>query len=157
MPPTPQALDFVFTQILSPDQLEEYICSFWPEGIQLVHLRAALSAPPFGSMNYAELLAAVAKRLVMAGHQRSPMLALQELGFLPSPGPLPPIQVRIRSLEECSLTFSLKHLERFPPFSWLREQYLYLSPGCPFLVDYPDYVSFSSSSCGGVMPRRTSR
>ena len=61
MPPTPQALDFVFTQILSPDQLEEYICSFWPEGIQLVHLRAALTAPPFGSMNYAELLAAVAE------------------------------------------------------------------------------------------------
>jgi hypothetical protein len=118
MPPTPQALDFVFTQILSPDQLEEYICSFWPEGIQLVHLRAALTAPPFGSMNYAELLATVAKRLVMAGHQRSPMLALQELGFLPSPGPLPPIQVRIRSLAECSFTFLLrkKTSKGFPLF-----------------------------------------
>ena len=118
MPPTPQALDFVFTQILSPDQLEEYICSFWPEGIQLVHLRAALTAPPFGSINYAELLAAVAKRPVMAGHQRSPMLALQELGFLPSPGPLPPIQVRIRSLVECSFTFLLrkKTSKGFPLF-----------------------------------------
>jgi len=108
MPPTPQALDYVFTQILSPDQLEEYICSFWPEGIQLVHLRAALTAPPFGNMNYAELLAAVAKRLVMAGHQRSPMLALQELGFLPSPGPLPPIQVRVRFWRDALLLSSLE-------------------------------------------------
>jgi hypothetical protein len=93
MPPTPQALIFVFTELWSPAQVEALVCSFWPPGVPPAHLQALLTSPPHDHTPYLDQLVDVATNLVMAGHQRSLLQILQEMGFLPMPGPLPLIQV----------------------------------------------------------------
>ncbi len=93
MPPTPQAVLFVFSELLSPAQTEEVICSLWPPGVVPGHLRALLTSPPFNQTPYMDLLADVATCLVLSGHQRSLVGVLQEMGVLPLNRPLPPIQV----------------------------------------------------------------
>ncbi len=95
MAPTPQAVMFVFSELMSPAQTEDFICSFWPPGVTSGHLRALLSSPPFNETPYMDLLADVATCLVLFGHQRSLVDVLQEMGVLPSAGPLPAIQVKI--------------------------------------------------------------
>jgi hypothetical protein len=86
---------FVFSELMSPAQTEDFICSFWPPGVTPGHLRALLSSPPFNETPYMDLLADVATCLVLSGHQRSLVDVLQEMGVLPSAGPLPAIQVKI--------------------------------------------------------------
>ncbi len=93
MPPTPQAVMFVFSELLSPAQTEEFICRLWPPGVVPGHLRALLTSPPFNQTPYMDLLADVATCLVLSGHQRSLVGVLQEMGVLPLDRPLPPIQV----------------------------------------------------------------
>jgi hypothetical protein len=89
---------FVFSELMSPTQLEDFICSHWPPGVTSGHLRALLSSPPFNETPYMDLLADVATCLVLSGHQRSLVDVLKEMGVLPSTGPLPAIQVRILGL-----------------------------------------------------------
>jgi hypothetical protein len=86
---------FVFSELMSPTQLEDFICSHWPPGVTSGHLRALLSSPPFNESPYMDLLADVATCLVLSGHQRSLVDVLEEMGVLPSTGPLPAIQVKI--------------------------------------------------------------
>ncbi len=93
MPPTPQAVIFVFTELWSPAQVEALVCSFWPPGVPPAHLQALLTSPPHDHTPYLDHLVDVAANLVLAGHQRSLQQMLQEMGFLPLPGPLPLIQV----------------------------------------------------------------
>jgi len=97
MPPYPKAIVFVLTELWSPQQVETLVCNFWPPGFPLTDLRALLSAPAVSYAPYHDHLVDVATQLVLAGHQRSPQQVLEELGFLPPAGPLPPIQVNIRS------------------------------------------------------------
>jgi hypothetical protein len=98
MAPSPQAVMFVFSELMSPTQLEDFICSHWPPGVTWGHLRALLSSPPFNETPYMDLLADVATCLVLSGHQRSLVDVLEEMGVLPSTGPLPAVQVRILGL-----------------------------------------------------------
>jgi hypothetical protein len=93
MLPTPQALIFVFTELWSPSQVEALVCGFWPPGVPPAHLQALLTSPPHDHTPYLDQLVDVATNLVMAGHQRSLLQILQEMGYLPMPGPLPLIQV----------------------------------------------------------------
>jgi hypothetical protein len=95
MAPSPQAVMFVFSELMSPTQLEDFICAHWPPGVTSGHLRALLSSPPFNESPYMDLLADVATCLVLSGHQRSLVDVLEEMGVLPSTGPLPAIQVKI--------------------------------------------------------------
>ncbi len=97
MPPFPKAIVFVLTELWSPQQVEALVCNFWPPGFCLTELRALLSAPAVSYAPYHDHLVDVATQLVLAGHQRSPQQVLEELGFLPPTGPLPPIQVTICS------------------------------------------------------------
>jgi hypothetical protein len=96
--PTPQATLFVFSELWAPSQMEAFVCSHWPPGVVPGHLRALLEAPPLNQTPYLDLLADVATCLVMSGHQRSLVEVLQEMGALPLPAPLPPIQVPSHSL-----------------------------------------------------------
>ena len=98
MPPSVQAVAFVFTEIWSTQQLEAFSCTFAPEGIPLVVLQAALTTPPFDQTSYGDQLIDLAVRLVLNGHQSSPGQILQEMGALFLPEPLPPIEVRIGAL-----------------------------------------------------------
>jgi len=111
MPPTPQAAQFVFTEVMGSAQLEDYIVTFWPHGLPAQHLRGVLGFPQIGEQLYHTRMAEVAVRLLMAGHQRSPGQVLQELGYIPMLAPLPPIQVS-KSLRwvasSCSLTNACK-------------------------------------------------
>jgi hypothetical protein len=84
---------FVFSELLSPAQTEEFICYFWPPGVVPGHLRALLASPPFNETPYMDHLADIATCLVLSGHQRSLVGVLQEMGVLPLDSPLPPIQV----------------------------------------------------------------
>ena len=85
---------FVFSELLSPAQTEEFIYRFWPPGVVPGHLRALLTSPPFNQTPYMDLLADVATCLVLSSHQRSLVGVLQEMGVLPLDRPLPPIQVK---------------------------------------------------------------
>jgi hypothetical protein len=93
MPPTPQAAMFIFTEVWGPAQLENYIASFCPEGLLAEHLQTLLGFPQVGLQLYCSRMAEVALHLLMAGHNRSPVQVLQELGYIPVFAPLPPIQV----------------------------------------------------------------
>ena len=93
MPPSAQAVVFVFTELWSPAQVEDLVCHFWPPGVSPSQLRALLDSPPFSYAPYHDHLVDIATNLVLAGHQRSLEQMLQELGFIPLHGPLPPIQV----------------------------------------------------------------
>ncbi len=93
MPPTPQAVIFVLSELWSPVQTETFICQFWPPGVSPGHLRALLSAPPLDLVPYMDQLIDIATDLVLAGHQRSLVQVLQERGALPLISPLPPIEV----------------------------------------------------------------
>ena len=90
MPPTPQAVLFVFSELWAPCQIEAFICSFWPPSVTPGHLRALLEAPPFNQMPYLDHLADIGACLVLSGHQRSLVEVLQEMGALHLPAPLPP-------------------------------------------------------------------
>ncbi len=98
MPPSVQAVAFVFNEIWLAQQLEVFICTFAPEGIPLVILRATLTTPPFDQTAYGDQLIDLAVRLVLNGHLRSPGQILQEMGALFLPDPLPPIEVLIGTL-----------------------------------------------------------
>jgi hypothetical protein len=50
----------------------------------------ALGQHQFGELEYVQQMGLVALQLVMAGHQRSPVQVLQEMGALPMLHPLPP-------------------------------------------------------------------
>ncbi len=78
--------------------METLVCTFWPPGFSLSNLRALLSAPAVSYAPYHDHLVDVATQLVLAGHQRTPQQVLEELGYLPQTGPLPPIQVKYRFL-----------------------------------------------------------
>ncbi len=95
MPPTPQAVAFVFAELWSPAQTEAFICHFWPPGVAPGHLRALLSHAPFDQMPYMDHLIDIGTWLVMAGHQRSLLQILQEMGVVHAPGPLPPMEVNL--------------------------------------------------------------
>jgi hypothetical protein len=95
MPPTPQAVVFVLTELWSPEQVETLFCSHFPPGFPLAYLRALLTSPPLAYTPYHDHLVDVATNLVLAGHQRSPQQVLEEMGYLPVAGPLPQIQVLI--------------------------------------------------------------
>jgi hypothetical protein len=83
MPPTPQAVAFVFAELWSPAQTEAFICHFWPPGMAPGHLRALLSHAPFDQMPYMDHLIDIGTWLVMAGHQRSLLQILQGDGSRP--------------------------------------------------------------------------
>jgi hypothetical protein len=93
MPSTPQAALFVFSELWTVPQLENYVCSFGPEGMTLDFLQNLLGLPSHGAVIYLEHLLDIALRLFLAGHQRTLGQVLQETGFLPFHGPLPAIQV----------------------------------------------------------------
>ncbi len=93
MPPTPQAVIYVLSELWSPAETEAFICQFWPPGVAPGHLRALLSAPPLDLVPYMDHVMDIATDLIMAGHQRSLVQILQERGALPLAGPLPPIEV----------------------------------------------------------------
>ena len=93
MPPTPQAVEFVLSELWGPEQTETFICYFWPPGVSPGHLRALMEAPPLNQTPYMDNLVEIATRLVMAGHQRSLAQVLQEMGAIHMPEPLPPIEV----------------------------------------------------------------
>ncbi len=93
MPPTPQAVLFVFSELWSPQETEAFICHYWPPGVVPGHLRALLTAAPLNQAPYMDLLIDLATNLVLAGHQRSLVQGLQEMGALPLEEALPPIQV----------------------------------------------------------------
>jgi hypothetical protein len=95
MPPTPQAVEFVISQVWTPVQLQDFICSFVPGGISTDLLQTALGLHELGELDYIDNMITAALRLVMAGHQRSPEQVLQEMGALPVLAPLPPIEVCI--------------------------------------------------------------
>jgi hypothetical protein len=103
MPPSPKAVVFVLTELWSPQQVETLVCTFWPPVFSLAELRALLSAPAVSYAPYHDHLVDVATQLVLAGHQRNPQQVLEELGFLPLTGPLPPIQVNIVSFSPMSM------------------------------------------------------
>jgi hypothetical protein len=95
MPPSVQAVAFIFTEVWSTQQLETFVCTFAPEGIPLAVLQAALTTPPFDHTPYRDQLVDLAVRLVLNGHQRSPGQLLHQMGALFLPEPIPPIEVRI--------------------------------------------------------------
>jgi hypothetical protein len=96
MPPTPQAVIFVLSELWSPAETEAFICHFWPPGVAPGNLRALLSTPPLDLVPYMDHLIDIATDLIMAGHQRSLVQILQERGALHIASPLPPIEVRPR-------------------------------------------------------------
>jgi hypothetical protein len=98
MPPTPQAVAFVFAELWSPDQTEALICHLWPPGVAPGHLRALLSHAPFDQMPYMDHLVDIGTWLVMAGHQRSLLQILQEMGVYYTPDPLPAMEVSLLSM-----------------------------------------------------------
>jgi hypothetical protein len=98
MPPTPQAVYFVFSEMWSPMALEAFVLSYSPEGILPGHLQALLSAPPFDHLPYMDYLIDIAYSLVIAGHQRSLPQVLHEMGVLQLEVPPPPIQVCMNPL-----------------------------------------------------------
>ncbi len=93
MPPSPQAVMFVFSELWAPYQTEAFICLFWPPSVAPGHLRALLESPPFDQTPYMDHLADIGTCLVLSGHQRSLVEVLQEMGVLHLPAPLPPLQV----------------------------------------------------------------
>ncbi len=93
MPPTPQAVLFVFSELWAPHQIENFVCRNWPPGVAPGHLRALLTAAPLNQAPYVDLLIDLAANLVLTGHQRSLVQGLQEMGALPLEQALPPIQV----------------------------------------------------------------
>jgi hypothetical protein len=106
MPPTPQAVAFVFSELWSPQETEAFICYFWPPGVVPGHLRALLAAAPLNQVPYMDQLIDIATHLVMAGHQRSLVQVLQEMGALPMEDALPPIQVFFLKSLSCFLFYS---------------------------------------------------
>jgi len=114
MPPTPQAVYFVFSEMWSPMALEAFVLSYSPEGILPGHLQALLSAPPFDHLPYMDYLIDIAYSLVIAGHQRSLPQVLHEMGVLQLEVPPPPIQVCTNPLFSlllpCVLPFSFPFL-----------------------------------------------
>ena len=101
MPPTPQAVEFVISQVWTPVQLQDFICSFVPGGISTDLLQTALGLHELGELDYIDNMITAALRLVMAGHQRSPEQVLQEMGALPVLTPHPPIEVCIVGFSFC--------------------------------------------------------
>jgi hypothetical protein len=93
MPPTPQAVTFVLSELWSPAETEEFLCQHWPPAVTPGHLRALLSSPPFSDTPYMDHLVDIGLCLVLVGHQRSLVQVLQDMGVLPLLSPLPPIQV----------------------------------------------------------------
>jgi hypothetical protein len=130
MPPSVQAVAFVFTEIWSTQQLEAFICTFAPEGIPLVVLQAALATPPFDQTSYGDQLIDLAVRLVLNGHQRSPGQILQEMRALFLPEPLPPIEVRIGAFTTDPACVDLS-----VSFAWygILQSGIISSPLCPVL------------------------
>jgi len=129
MPPTPQAVYFVFSEMWSPMALEAFVLSYSPEGILPGHLQALLSAPPFDHLPYMDYLIDIAYSLVIAGHQRSLPQVLHEMGVLQLEVPPPPIQVCMDLLYflwlSCVLPFS---------FPFLFCSYIYIYTNVLFLV-----------------------
>ena len=66
----------------SVPQLETYICSHGP-GLERAALHIALDLQTTPAWEYVTCLVVVAVRLFEAGHLLSPLLVLQEYGFLP--------------------------------------------------------------------------
>jgi hypothetical protein len=93
MPPTPQAILFVFNELWGQQQLEDFICGALFGGFDPAMLQAVLSLPPHNETPYKENLVAAAVRLVLAGHQRTPSHILQEMGYLQMLAPLPALEV----------------------------------------------------------------
>jgi len=75
----------VFGQIWSVGQLEDYITTYPPNGIDLAYLRTVLRAEDRGPEGYRGQLEDLALRLFLTGHQLSVVAALQSLGHLPPP------------------------------------------------------------------------
>jgi hypothetical protein len=107
MPPSVQAVAFIFTEVWSTQQLETFVCTFAPEGIPLAVLQAALTTPPFDQFPYRDQLVDLAVRLVLNGHQRSPGQLLHQMGALFLPEPIPPIEVRAGAFTTHSACLSL--------------------------------------------------
>ncbi len=93
MPPTPQAITFVFAELWDPATTEEFLCHFWPPSVSPGHLRALLSAPPFSDTPYLDHLVDIGLCLVIVGHQRSLLQVLQGMGVFVLADPLPLIEV----------------------------------------------------------------
>jgi hypothetical protein len=71
MSPTPQAALFVFQEVWTQAELEDYICGFSPADANPQFLQSLLEHPLLVGVDYISLLANIALPLLMAGHQRS--------------------------------------------------------------------------------------
>jgi hypothetical protein len=93
MPPTLEVALYIFEHVFTLDELEGFICTYEPEGIDLQMLRILCGFEVNGLVGYRGVLIEVATRLLYVGHQLSPLHILQEMGLVFLPYPVPQIQV----------------------------------------------------------------
>jgi hypothetical protein len=94
MPPTLDVTLHVFEDVFTTDELEGYICTYEPEGIELDLLRTICDLDAIGWASYHGVLVEVATLLLYSGHQLAPLHILQQMGLVFLPQPPPMIQVR---------------------------------------------------------------
>jgi hypothetical protein len=113
MPPTLDVTLHIFEDIFTTEELEGYICTYEPEGIDLGLLHTICDLDTIGRARYHGVLVEVATLLLYSGHQLAPLHILQQMGLVFLPHPLPLIQVMvIPSLFSWSFVLMLPH----PPF-----------------------------------------
>ena len=84
---------FVYQNLWSQTQLEDYICEFGPVGVSPDYLQGLPGHPLLEGMDYMAILATLALRLLLGGHQRDVGHVLKEIGLLPDLPTPPALQV----------------------------------------------------------------